>query len=85
MIVQSIIERGGHTTYRLSLTGEFPYESEVTRSFLRILNRLGCTYEGQDAKLFAVDVPPEANARQVEQQLEIAEATMVWTYEKTSS
>ena len=84
LVVQSIVRRGRHTTYRVSLNDDVSSDAEDVRSFLSLLNRLGCVYEAQHGLLYSVDVPPEANRREVDLAMQAGKGMGVWTYEKTN-
>jgi hypothetical protein len=54
-VVTSVVERGGHSNYRIYFTTSDAGERDGT---LRALADLGCTYEGSmPTPLFAIDVP----------------------------
>ena len=51
---ESIVERGGHNTYRLLLRNEGSNDSELTKTDL--LTK-GLAFEAEDDDFFAIDVP----------------------------
>jgi hypothetical protein len=48
----------------------------------RPLQNLGCTYEVGDRRLFAVDVPQDADIHHVYALLETGEADGIWDFEE---
>ena len=58
--VARVVERGGHQTYRLLLTG--PASEEEFAVLWAPLAKLGCVCESSAGGRFAVDVPPESDA-----------------------
>ena len=81
-IFDSVLERGGHATYRIILNDKVNSEAEDVRSFFSIMKRLGCVYEGQDGRAYSVDVPPEADRPEVDLMMRAAQGMGCWTYEK---
>jgi hypothetical protein len=80
LTLESIVERGGHSTYRLFVT-----DTEVLQRFLEFwlpLERLGCTLERATERLIAVDVPPEANIHATYEVLKEGEAAGIWDFEE---
>lgn len=68
LYVQSILERGGHSTYRVFLEEGFTFDDferqwSVTRAFS------ACAFE-RAGRLIAIDVPPEADIYDVYAELE---------------
>lgn len=76
-----LFQSGGHSTYRLFLRGARTPESADVIRFWRVLERLGCGYEGSK-HLLAVDVPPESDIYQVYEQIEAGKAAGVWDFEE---
>jgi hypothetical protein len=83
LVVQGISQPGGHSTYRLFLSEQTP---DITdRNFVKfwsVVERLGGTYERATARLFSVDVPPEANIHKVYEALQQGETAQVWEFEE---
>lgn len=78
--VQGVSERGGHSTYRI-----FVSNTETLERFPEYwapLESLGCTLERATERLFAVDVPPEADIYGVYDGLTKGEASGVWDFEE---
>jgi len=67
---ESIVERGGHNTYRLLLREKQPTDPELTKE--ELLTK-GLALEVEDDDFFAVDVPPSVNQKEIDDFL-IAEA-----------
>jgi hypothetical protein len=79
-IVQGVSERGGHSTYRI-----FVSNTEALKRFPEYwasLEALSCTVERATERLFAVDVPPEADIYRVYDALTKGEAAGVWDFEE---
>ena len=79
-IVQGVSERGGHSTYRIFLSN-----TETLKRFQEYwapLEAVGCTLERATERLFAVDVPPEADIYRVYDALTKGEAAGVWDFEE---
>lgn len=75
-----MVERGGHSTYRLFVT-----DAERLELFLEQwhpLELLGCTLERATERLIGVDVPAEADIHQVYELLEAGQARGVWDFEE---
>ena len=83
LIFLRIVSRGGHSTYRIRL----PIGSDHN-FFLEqwlALEKLGCTYEGSSAstkRLYALDIPPNANVAAVYLVLEKGEQEGIWEFEE---
>ena len=78
--VEEILERGGHSTYRIFVT-----DADALQRFWEYWKPLadhGCTFERAAARLFAVDVPPEADLQEVRALLAKGEAARVWEHEE---
>jgi hypothetical protein len=67
---ESIVERGGHNTYRLLLREKHTNDPELTKEELLAK---GLTLEVEDDDFFSVDVPPSLNQKEIDDFL-IAEA-----------
>jgi len=67
---ESIVERGGHNTYRLLLREKHTVDPELTKE--ELLTK-GLALEVDDNDFFAVDVPPSVNQKEIDEFL-IAEA-----------
>lgn len=80
---QEVIRRGGHSTYRVKLQVGAAHED-----FMRAwdeLQRLGCSFEGtggNSRRLYAIDVPPEADVVAVYNYLQQQEDKGIWEFEE---
>ncbi len=77
---QDVVEKGGHSTYRIFLPEEIL--AEKFDEYWDALRTLGCTYERGTDYLIAVDVPPEADIYRVYEALEKGVGTGVWDFEE---
>ena len=79
-LVGTVVKRGGHSTYRIFVTtGE---ALKRFHEFWRPLEHAGCTVERATDRLFAVDVPPEADIYAVYRMLQAGEDASVWDFEE---
>jgi hypothetical protein len=60
---ESIVERGGHNTYRLLLREKLPNDPEVTK---KELLAKGLAVEIEDDDFFAVDVPTTVDQKEID-------------------
>jgi hypothetical protein len=78
-----VIERSGHSTYRVKLPPD-----KVHSDFLELcgpLKALGCTNEGSGAneqRLYSIDIPPGADVHAVYRLLEEGEKAGHWVFEE---
>jgi hypothetical protein len=75
-----IIDRGGHSTYRIFLP-EQSSEEQFARDWIP-LQELGCTYERATRRLVAIDVPPHTDVYAVYDVLERGEKDRRWEFEE---
>ena len=75
-IVEEVIERSGHSTYRVIC------EPAAFERRWPTVAATGCTYERGDATLVAIDVPPEADIHRVYKALEAGESAGDWDFEE---
>jgi hypothetical protein len=82
LVYEGVSLRGGHSTYWIVLEGE----AQRARFDARwaALRKLGCTFEGDGGRTFAVDVPPHADADEVVDLLEEGASAGVWLYEEAN-
>jgi hypothetical protein len=79
-ILEAVVKRGGHSTYRIFVTnGE---ELRRFQEFWQPLERAGCTVERATERLFAVDVPPESDIYTVYDMLQAGENASIWGFEE---
>lgn len=82
LVVKGSCLRGGHSTYRVFLAEGLTVESPEYETYWRRLKRLGCTYEGANKRLLALDVPPLADIFAVYRILEEGETAGIWEFEE---
>jgi len=80
LLVTGIVDRGGHSTYRIFLS-ERTSEEQFLRDWVP-LRELGCTYERATQRLVAIDVPPHADVYAVYETLEIGEREHPWEFQE---
>lgn len=77
--IEKVVERSGHSTYRVFRTtaqeGDF-------NKFLNRLRDLGCVVTLRQKRLFSVDVPLKTDADEVYALLEAGEKSDVWEFEE---
>jgi hypothetical protein len=81
VVFDSVVERGGHSTYRIF----FKDPSGDERQALLKFNELGCDWEStsfRGGKLFALDIPPHVNIYDIYEMLESGEKNGLWTFEE---
>lgn len=71
LVFKDVVQHSGHSTYRI-FAHNGRHQPQVV-DLLAELNRLHCTYEAATEKLVGIDVPPEADIREVYHVLENAE------------
>jgi hypothetical protein len=83
LVFAKIVERGGHSTYRVRLRA-----GEGHQFFLQrwpAMAALGCSYEGSglaDRRLYSIDIPVVAAVPDVYALLERGEEEEVWEFEE---
>lgn len=83
LVFERVVERGGHSKYRVRLNEGDGHESFERR--WKGLEYLGCTYEGSDLgarRLYSIDVPPSASLEKVYELLEEGEMGGAWQFEE---
>jgi hypothetical protein len=83
--IDAVVERGGHSTYRIIV--EKP--NETASSLLQTIKTMGCDWEWAelsegdvDARLYALDIPPEVDLDDVYQILEKGLRDGSWLFEE---
>jgi hypothetical protein len=74
-------KHSGRSTYLAFLSEEVTTESPEWLKRWEPLERLGCTWEGMNARLLAVDVPPSIDLDAVEKTLEEGASNGVFDYQ----
>jgi hypothetical protein len=82
LVFRRVVERSGHSTYRVFLREGVTEESPRFRALWQRLERLGCSYEGATERLLAIDVPPSADISDVYEILSTGEQEGVWDFEE---
>lgn len=80
LIVEEVLERGGHSTYRVILNPKTT--AEEFEAAWEKLGSLGNTYERATDRLIAIDVPPETDIYETYTALESGEKDNVWGFEE---
>jgi len=80
LTVSGIIDRGGHSTYRIFLPAQTS-EEQFSADWIP-LQELGCTYERATGRLIAIDVPPQTDVYAVYDALERGEKQGRWKFEE---
>jgi len=82
---ESVVERGGHSTYMLIMLGSKPRVD----AYWDVLEKMGCSYEsapahweGEQRKLYSVDVPPSTDLDAVYEMIERGENDKVWIFQE---
>ncbi|MCL9828163.1 DUF4265 domain-containing protein [Ralstonia solanacearum] len=79
----SIVSSGGHSTYRLIRNESV--DDETFKQMWSGLAELGCTYESfliGPTYMYAIDVPPSADVRNVYSLLEAGEKDEIWDFDE---
>ena len=82
LVYKGVSLRGGHSTYWIVLDGEEQRARFDSR--WAALRKLGCTFEGDGRRTFAVDVPPHADADEIVDLLEEGASAGIWWYEEAN-
>jgi len=75
----AVLERGGHSTYRVMLT---PWREAEGESLLREIVRTGCGYESLSERFHAIDVPHAVDVHAVYRVLQRGLKDQIWTFEE---
>lgn len=79
---KQVVERGGHSTYRIFLEEDVTIDSGRFREHWNPIEEAGANYERGTEMLLAVDVPPSADINRVYDLLEAGELACVWAFEE---
>jgi len=79
LVFETVVIRGGRSTYRLFAQTEL--DSESSRSSWQKLEALGCRYES-NGRLISVDVPATTDIYEVYAQLEQGVRDRAWDFEE---
>ena len=78
LVLRSVTQRGGHSTYRIFLEEGVSLEDPRFLEYWAPLEARGCSYEGATPRLYAVDVPPDADIYEVYDLLAAGREAQVW-------
>jgi hypothetical protein len=82
-VFEKVVRRGGHSTYRVRLPVGGTHEDFM--KWWPRLEQFGCEYEGSDLdrkRLYAIDLPPGADAHALYRILEDGEESGQWEFEE---
>lgn len=74
-----VVERGGHSTYRLIVKNE---KAPEVRRLIRDLTEKGCSVDSGKERLIAVDVPPGVDVQDVYDLMLKGDANQLWDFEE---
>ncbi len=80
-MLDDVVERSGHSTYRLALPDGQSFEGGFAEAW-KPLRQLGCAFERFSDRLAGVDIPPETDVVQAYQLLEQGMADGVWWFDE---
>lgn len=81
-IFREVVERGGHSTYRVYLQDERELSDAEVQEAWKPIAALGALLENANDRFFAVDVPPGAKLEGIYDLLEQAEDSGLWEFEE---
>ncbi|HVX52441.1 MAG TPA: DUF4265 domain-containing protein [Chitinophagaceae bacterium] len=79
LIVKSVQQRSGNSTFRIILADGIPYETFCTA--IEKAQQPGCTYEGYKNYQFALNIPPAVDVKDVIAVLKDGEKAGTWYFE----
>lgn len=82
LYVQDVVERGGHSTYRVFLAQDVNRDESRFQQTWAPLQEIGVTYEQANARLLAIDVPDTTDIVQAYKLLQRGEEAGVWDFEE---
>ena len=82
LIFQSIISRGGHSTYRIFLQGGRTIKGSDFHSYWEPIARQGATFENADDHFASIDIPSEKDVAAIYSLLERGEQDGIWAFEE---
>lgn len=82
LFVQDVVERGGHSTYRVFLSQGVKRDEVRFRESWRPLEEIGATYEQANDRLLAIDVPGSTDIYRAYELLQGGEGAGVWDFEE---
>lgn len=81
LFFDSVVQRGGHSTFRVFFKISDPNPAFIKEQLQPFLD-IRCSYEGDGKRLYAIDVPPETDIEKVIQHLKAGENIGKWEYEE---
>ncbi|HEX7284801.1 MAG TPA: DUF4265 domain-containing protein [Candidatus Angelobacter sp.] len=82
LLFQSVVSRGGHSTYRIFLQDDRTIRDADFRIYWEPISALGATFENADDYFVAVDIPPGKDLGAIHELLEKGEEDGVWAFEE---
>lgn len=82
LFVQDVVERGGHSTYRVFLSQKVKRDEGRFQESWRPLLEIGVTYEQANDRLLAIDVPDTTDIYRAYELLQRGEDAGVWDFEE---
>lgn len=80
-VLNSIVERGGHSTYRIFIQ----HQTDEAVEMLNSIKMKGCEWEAtkfRGGDLYALDIPPHVNIRVVYEILKKGQTDGIWLFEE---
>ncbi|HZP25314.1 MAG TPA: DUF4265 domain-containing protein [Terriglobales bacterium] len=79
---QRVVERGGHSTYRVFLQRENTIEMELFLAHWNSIRALGVTFEAANNRFISIDIPPSSDMQRIYGLLQRGESEGVWVFEE---
>lgn len=79
---QSVVFRGGHSTYRIFLQGGRTINGSDFRIYWEPISAQGATFENADDHFAAIDIPPGKNVAEIYELLNRGEQDGIWAFEE---
>jgi hypothetical protein len=79
-LITEVVEKSGNSTVRLIVLNEIT--NPLFPQFWEPLEKLGCSYESANSKLISVNIPPEADYKEVIKLLEGGAKFKFWDFEE---
>lgn len=82
LLLDDIIEKGGHRTLRFALSADLELAAPEVQGLLERLLEAGCTHEVLRPKIVAIDLPPEVDVGVVAELLQSSsrEGSLLWEW-----
>jgi uncharacterized protein DUF4265 len=82
---QSIISRGGHSTYRVFIQGGRTISAPDFQAYWKPISQLGATFENANDHFVSVDIPPGKDVAAIYKLMQKGEQEGVWTFEEVTT